>query len=348
MAGFYMMPRELFSPEFADLSNNSKLIYMLFLDRSKVSKKNNRIDDEGKPFIIFSRGEISNLLNISKRCVSYCLRQLEEYGLIRMEPGRSMPLIFVNHLQNLQKGVAKIAKEDPKNCKEDLQNMQGGLQNLQGGLQNLQGGLQNLQPSYTNRVITKSKTEEIKRKCYSLRENPVSGNGKEKERSTKRKTLSQYLAEQPNAYELALAKIKCVQEDRIFTDSRGREKKLTWNDITDRDFTYYYLKKHEEILGRTLPDGIRNGQGVTAFKNGIRLYFNIPKEMLCRYIDEMLLIYKDHPKNTGILSWGMITGYPKLIDYLYEKAKANIETEEEDKKMYENDDAEDFWWLNED
>ena len=39
MAGFYMMPRELFSPEFAGLSNNSKLIYMLFLDRSKVSEK---------------------------------------------------------------------------------------------------------------------------------------------------------------------------------------------------------------------------------------------------------------------------------------------------------------------
>ena len=304
---FYIMPKEIFNEEYSGLSNNAKLIYMMLLDRVNLSIKNNKANEQGEVYVIFTRDELVKKLNISKRNISYCFRQLENHRLIRIDNNKSfsVPLIYV-----------------------------GGLQNLQGGLQNLQGGLQNLQPSNTNKEILKKETEE-KRSCYSQSENTKNGICNSK------KTLSQYMAEQPNNYELALAKINCVRNNKIFTDKKGNEKKLLWQDITDRDFAYYYLSKHKEILGKSLPGGIRNGQGVTAFKNGIRLHYKISKENLCKYIDKMLLVYRDHPKNNGILSWGAITGYPALMDYLYKKADTIIKMEE---KEYENIDA---WWLEE-
>ena len=64
---FYQIPKELFiNPYYKDLNSDSKLLYSLLLDRLSISMKNNWIDEEGNIFLIFSRKEAQEKLNLKE------------------------------------------------------------------------------------------------------------------------------------------------------------------------------------------------------------------------------------------------------------------------------------------
>ena len=63
---FYQIPKELFkNPYYKNLSAESKLLYALLLDRLSISMQNKWVDEDGNIFLIFSRKEAQEKLNLS-------------------------------------------------------------------------------------------------------------------------------------------------------------------------------------------------------------------------------------------------------------------------------------------
>ncbi len=80
---FYQIPKELFvNTYYKNLNSDSKLLYSLLLDRLSVSMKNEWIDEERNIFLIFSRKEAEEKLNLSDKTVTKAFKQLRETKLI--------------------------------------------------------------------------------------------------------------------------------------------------------------------------------------------------------------------------------------------------------------------------
>lgn len=80
---FYQIPKELFtSPYYYYLSNVSKLLYGLLLDRLSLSMKNNWVDENGNIYLILSRNEVGKKLHISDKTVTKLFKELSEAKLI--------------------------------------------------------------------------------------------------------------------------------------------------------------------------------------------------------------------------------------------------------------------------
>ncbi len=77
---FYQIPKELFiNPYYKDLTSDSKLLFSLLIDRLSVSMKNKWIDEEGNIFLIFSRKEAGEKLNLSDKTLQ---KHLDNYQML--------------------------------------------------------------------------------------------------------------------------------------------------------------------------------------------------------------------------------------------------------------------------
>lgn len=103
---FYQIPKELFiNPAYTSLSSDSKLLYGLLLDRLSISIKNNWVDKDGNIYLIFSRKEAQEKLNLSDKPVTKVFRQLNEVKLIHevRQGFKKNNIIYVgkiNHIDN--------------------------------------------------------------------------------------------------------------------------------------------------------------------------------------------------------------------------------------------------------
>ena len=80
---FYMVPKAIVEDApFCDLSNDSKLLYSIVLDRVKLSKKNGWIDGKGRVYIVFTIEEIQQVMHCAKQKATSMMRELEEIGLL--------------------------------------------------------------------------------------------------------------------------------------------------------------------------------------------------------------------------------------------------------------------------
>ena len=80
---FYQIPKELFkNPYYKNLSAESKLLYALLLDRLSISMQNKWVDEDGNIFLIFSRKEAREKLNLSDKTVTKSFKQLTDCKLI--------------------------------------------------------------------------------------------------------------------------------------------------------------------------------------------------------------------------------------------------------------------------
>ncbi|MBA7510840.1 hypothetical protein ES705_02829 [subsurface metagenome] len=90
---FYQTPKALFrNPKYKGLSLGPKLMYSILRDRLDLSIKNNWKDEKGFIYLVFSREELSNLLEINKETVTTYKRKLVKYRLIidkRLGQGKS-------------------------------------------------------------------------------------------------------------------------------------------------------------------------------------------------------------------------------------------------------------------
>ncbi len=101
---FYQIPKELFvNPYYRNLNSDSKLLYSLLLDRLSVSMKNEWIDEEGNIFLIFSRKEAGEKLNLSDKTVTKAFRQLTDVKLIyeKKQGFKKNNIIYVGKINHI-------------------------------------------------------------------------------------------------------------------------------------------------------------------------------------------------------------------------------------------------------
>ena len=86
---FYQVPKELFTnPYYKELKPYSILLYSLLLDRLSLSMKNEWIDENGDIFLIFTRKEAEEKLNLSDKTVTKAFNQLTNVKLINEKKAR--------------------------------------------------------------------------------------------------------------------------------------------------------------------------------------------------------------------------------------------------------------------
>lgn len=99
---FYQLPKELFvNKRYKNLSVNAKLTYAFLLDRKELSRKNNWVDEYGQVFLLFTRENVGDLLNLSNKTVIKAFKELRGVGLIFEErQGLNKPnKIFVGRIK---------------------------------------------------------------------------------------------------------------------------------------------------------------------------------------------------------------------------------------------------------
>ena len=101
---YYQIPQELFvNPLYKNtLNSDSKLLYGFLLDRLSLSIKNNWHDENGNVYLIFTRKEVQDKLNLSDKTVTKAFKQLSDVNLIyEKKQGFSKPkLIYVAKIQH--------------------------------------------------------------------------------------------------------------------------------------------------------------------------------------------------------------------------------------------------------
>lgn len=123
---FYKIPKLLITHEaFRQLSNDSKILYGLLLDRMSLSVKNKWFDDQNRAYIVCGIEEIADLLNCSRNKAIKTLQELDSengIGLVekkRIGQGRNT----IMYVKNFMIGQTKKSQHPKSETDSEVQNM---------------------------------------------------------------------------------------------------------------------------------------------------------------------------------------------------------------------------------
>ena len=87
----------LANPKYREMSLEAKFIYSLLLNRLTLSQKNNWINEDNEVYLIYTREDAANTLNITYRKAISAFKELIEAGLLfEQRQGRGFPnLLYV-------------------------------------------------------------------------------------------------------------------------------------------------------------------------------------------------------------------------------------------------------------
>jgi len=101
---YYQIPQELFINNLykTKLNSDSKILYAFLLDRLSLSQKNHWFDEYGRVYLIFTREEVQDKLNLSDKTVTKAFKQLIDVNLVKEKrQGLGKPnLIYVGKIQH--------------------------------------------------------------------------------------------------------------------------------------------------------------------------------------------------------------------------------------------------------
>ena len=101
---YYQIPQELFVNEKYKntLNSDSKILYAFLLDRLSLSQKNHWIDKDNNIYLIFTREEVQDKLNLSDKTVTKAFKLLMEVNLVQEKrQGLGKPnLIYVGKINH--------------------------------------------------------------------------------------------------------------------------------------------------------------------------------------------------------------------------------------------------------
>ena len=112
---FYRLPKALITDNrFKDISNNSKLLYGLMLDRMSLSVRSGWFDDQNRVYIKYSIKSIMEDLNCSKMTAVGLLKELQAIGLVDIEQRNGLANII--YVKNFVSGGEKESLDRSENC----------------------------------------------------------------------------------------------------------------------------------------------------------------------------------------------------------------------------------------
>ena len=133
----YQVPQELFiNSLYRDkLNSDSKILYAFLIDRLSLSQKNHWIDSNNNVYLIFTRQEVQEKLNLSEKTAIKAFKQLSRVNLIaEKRQGLGKPnLIYVGKIQHEE--ITEQENLQDLNCKNyssrNVNNQVLKLENLQ-------------------------------------------------------------------------------------------------------------------------------------------------------------------------------------------------------------------------
>ena len=144
---FYKLPEILFSGDkYKNMSLEAKVLYAMLADRNELSVKNGFVDEDGEPFVIFTRKEAADRLSVSMGSAVKYFKELRSVGLI-FEKQRShsdVKFLYITKIES-DKMQTLVKKTIP-----EFQNLQQTL--VKKGISEFQ----NLQPIYTDNNKTEN------------------------------------------------------------------------------------------------------------------------------------------------------------------------------------------------
>lgn len=112
---YYQIPQELFvNKKYKNkLNSDSKILYAFLLDRLSLSQKNHWIDEDNNVYLIFTREEVQEKLNLSDKTVTKSFKILMEVNLVQEKrQGLGKPnLIYVGKIQH-EEIITNIEQEN--------------------------------------------------------------------------------------------------------------------------------------------------------------------------------------------------------------------------------------------
>ncbi len=129
----------LANPKYKEMSLEAKFIYSLLLNRLTLSQKNGWINEENEVYLIYTREDAANILNISYKKTIAAFRELIDKGLLyEKRQGRGYPnLLYVLKAELDDTQAAEFSEEyhqtaedaDPEEAvtPPDSQNCQSGI-----------------------------------------------------------------------------------------------------------------------------------------------------------------------------------------------------------------------------
>lgn len=112
---FYRLPKALITDNrFKDISNNSKLLYGLMLDRMSLSVRSGWFDDQNRVYIKYSIKSIMEDLNCSKMTAVGLLKELQAIGLVDIEQRNGLANII--YVKNFVSGREEESLDRSENC----------------------------------------------------------------------------------------------------------------------------------------------------------------------------------------------------------------------------------------
>ena len=140
---YYQIPQELFVNEKYKnkLNSDSKILYAFLLDRLSLSQKNHWIDEDNNVYLIFTREEVQEKLNLSDKTATKAFKQLNNVGLVQEKrQGLGKPNLIY---------LGKIEHEETENLRFlSRKNYDSGIENIT----NLES--ENLRGINTNNIKT--------------------------------------------------------------------------------------------------------------------------------------------------------------------------------------------------
>jgi hypothetical protein len=163
---YYQIPQELFVNEKYKnkLNSDSKILYAFLLDRLSLSQKNHWIDEDNNVYLIFTREEVQEKLNLSDKTVTKSFKILMEVNLVQEKrQGLGKPNLIY---------VGKINHSDSENLRFlNRKNYDSGIgESTALDSENLQGiNTNNIKPNIINTDSINPKSDDelllIKEKC---------------------------------------------------------------------------------------------------------------------------------------------------------------------------------------
>ena len=110
--------------EIDDLNETAKILYMILLDRARLSQKNDRWTDEnGHVYLFFTIPSLADAMHKSEMTIKTALKALEEKQLIyRKRQGIGRPnRIYVKYPDALPSTDRKLSIRETDSCLSDRQ-----------------------------------------------------------------------------------------------------------------------------------------------------------------------------------------------------------------------------------